>query len=177
MDDVTQMYKDEAQKRTQAISENPRYYVGNKKWDEGGGLQPAYYTEKAFSEYHQDILDSLTSVIAHHSHGIPGLPSPVDDSEINQVHQILQTGKQHADKAAAHHINDNYDNAHSSLVAAGESYDTAAALVSHIASRAAGHKRAALVGGMNTNIMGRRPNMGRTNANAYLQTMQSRGLM
>lgn len=177
MDDATQMYRDEAQKRAQAISENPRYYAEGKSLDEGGGLQPAYYTEKASSEYHQDILDSLTSVIARHSHGIPGLPSPVDDSEINQVHQILQTGKQHADKAAAHHINEDYANAHSSLVAAGESYDTAAAVVSHIASRVAGHKRAELVGGMNTNIMGRRPNMGRTNANAYFQTMQRKGLM
>lgn len=170
MDDATQMYRDEAQKRAQAISENPRYYADKE-------LQPAYYTEKAYGEYHQDILDSLTSVIARHSHGIPGLPSPVDDSEINQVHQILQTGKQHAAKAAAHHINEDYANAHASLVAAGESYDTAAAAVAHMASRLSGHRKAELVGGMNTNIMQRRPNMGRTFSNAYLITMQRRGLM
>jgi hypothetical protein len=173
----TRNYREEGAKRAQEISANPRYY----EREEGktfGTLTPEYYTEKAFPHYHEDILSSVAATTAGNSLGNLNHMLPIENSEMNQIQQILSKGKEHSDAAARHHINGDYANAHASLVAAGHSYDTAANVLHGVANR--NHQGGRLVGALNMGRQyanGYRADAGRTYASAYKEVLTRKGLL
>lgn len=163
-------YMSDGQRRASEMLSNPRYHDGS--------LTPEAFTEKMFPDYHHDILDSIAGNVAGSTDmgGGPKIPqhSPLDESELNHVHQLISTGAAHAQKAAAHHINERYEDAHASLQVAATSYDTAATMIKSAVRR--NHGLGVLHGGLNMNMMGN-ANWGKSIANGYAQTMRSRGRM
>ena len=156
-------YDSEGQKRAQDMMSNPRY------WQDG--LTPEAYTEKVFPDYHQDIIDSISSNLNLENKQV----APIEHPEINQILQLMSAGANHAQKAAEHHINEDYPSAHAALVAAGTSYDIAARLVKSITTR--NHGIANEIGAVGAMSPYSHKGMGATYANAYKQVMQRKGLM
>jgi len=158
-------HKEDAQTRAKQTSENPRYR------GDDGYLTPEWYAEKAFPEYHETLNSTLA---ANYANINDVQHTPMQESEFNQVHQLMSVGQNHASKAIYHNSKGNHQEAHAAMVAAAASYDTAAKILYDVNTR--NHGLGKLPGNELGSLTGRGKGWGATIANAYRQNLQRRGV-